>query len=270
MKHKHDHGTNILNMDNMAQQSPLSHVDGRVKILFAIAMLVLCIGCDNVVTSLFIAISMVVMMVGLCRLHLRQVWKLMQIPVGFIVLSCVTIWVQVTTALDVAGLRLFGLCFYVSETSTIQALELFFKAYGAITCLYFLNVTTTVQSMIHVCYQWHCPKILVELMYLIYRYLFVLLDMQQKMVISAKSRMGYVNYRRTWYTFGRIGGNVLIQSFKRSSACFDAMESRLYDGDIRFYTEEIPVQKIHAVYAILYVALTCAVGVLGGMLWNLF
>lgn len=250
-------------MDNLAQSSPLAQMDGRIKILFAVTMLVACIAFDTLYISLFVAISMVCFMIALCKLTTGQIFRLMKIPMAFIALSCITIWVQISTKSVANSLEMFGLSFYVTTASTQQAVNLFFKAYGAITCLYFLNVSTTVQSMIYVCNQWHCPKILIELMYLIYRYLFVLLDMQQKMVIAAKSRMGYVNYRQTWYTFGRIGGNVLVQSFKRSSACFDAMESRLYDGDIRFYTEAVPVQKQHAIYAAIYVAITCLVGILG-------
>ena len=39
---------------------------------------------------------------------------------------------------------------------------------------------------------------------------------------------------------------LLAHSFRRAQACFDAMESRCYDGGIRFLTREKPVRAPHA------------------------
>ena len=44
----------------------------------------------------------------------------------------------------------------------------------------------------------------------------------------------------------RVYGGLLAHSFRRAQACFDAMESRCYDGGIRFLTREKPVRAPHA------------------------
>ena len=154
-------------------------------------------------------------------------------------MSTLQYWLWLATR---AGLRAAGL--------------LFFKAYGAVSCLYFLSLTTPMQELIEVLRAAHIPAICIELMYLIYRYLFLLLDMQNHLTIAARSRLGYADRRRAFYTFPRISGSVLAGAFRRSGICFDAMEARCYDGSLRFLTRHAPVRARHAaVCALIFFAL---------------
>mgnify|MGYP000300236978 CR=1 FL=1 len=63
---------------------------------------------------------------------------------------------------------------------------------------------------------------------------------------AAASRLGYAGPVRSLRTTGRVYGGLLAHSFRRAQACFDAMESRCYDGGIRFLTREKPVRAPHA------------------------
>ena len=90
-------------------------------------------------------------------------------------------------------------------------------------------------------------------MYLIYRYLFVLLDVQQKLTTAASTRMGYAGFRRSVSTAGRVSGALLASSFRRSRACFDAMESRGYDGRLAFLSHAPRLQIKHLLAACAYV-----------------
>lgn len=263
MKHKHDHNTGILQMDNFAQNSPLNIANPALKMVFSVTIICLTIAFDKVTLSIFVCISMIAMMRNLCKLSLFQITNLMKIPICFIVLSCITILVQISFLEQQNSIKLFGLYIYVTTSSGYQAISMFLKAYASICCLFFLSVSTTIERVIFVLNKWKCPSILIELMYLIYRYLFVLLDMQNKMSISARSRLSRVSYKRSWYAFSHIAGNVLINSFKRSSACFDAMESRLYDGKISFYTEEVKYSQKYLIYASIYVISVLIIGILG-------
>ena len=96
-------------------------------------------------------------------------------------------------------------------------------------------------------------------MYLIYRYLFVLLQAQRQMTAAAAARLGYNGLRRSVSTAGRISGALLASSFRRSSACYDAMLARGYDGKLAFLTSTPKLRARHALPAAGYLLL---VGVL--------
>ena len=115
------------------------------------------------------------------------------------------------------------------------------RALGAVSCLYFLSLSTTMPEILSVLRRAHVPSVMTELAVLIYRYLFVLLSVYQSMKDAAASRLGYSGFARSIRTTGSVYGNLLATSFRRSGACFDAMESRCYDGEIRFLEREKPV-----------------------------
>ena len=90
-------------------------------------------------------------------------------------------------------------------------------------------------------------------MYLIYRYLFVLLDVQQKLTAAASARLGYAGTRRSVSTAGRVCGALLASSFRRSSLCYDAMEARDYNGRIAFLSRMPQLRWKHLLWASAYV-----------------
>lgn len=238
-------------------------VHAGLTMVCAIATTFLCVAFDNTHCHLWVLGSMVFVMLVLCKCPPKTLVAMCKIPLVFILLSCITVTVQVSTAEIANSVQILGLSFFVTPTSLTQGLTLASKACGATSCLFFFITSTPLPNMIATLRTWKCPPLLIELMYLIYRYLFVLLETQSAMTTAAQARLGYATYKRSWYTFTHMGGNVLIHAFKRSSACFDAMESRLYDGHINFYTKSIPLQPAHLLCCGGYLALVIAVGFWG-------
>ena len=258
------HGGGMLSIDLYAQHSQLRTVSPYIKFSFALAVLVLCVWADSPAVGLIVSMGMTAGLVLLGGVPLRYVLSLMSIPILFLVVSCMTIALEISRQpLGLWDLPLFG--FYLSATGEglRSAGLLFFKAYGAVSCLYFLSLTTPMQEIIQMLNSLRLPKLVIELMYLIYRYIFLLLDVQNRMAIAARSRLGYSSRRSSWYTFTHISGNLLATSFRRSSACFDAMEARGYTGTLRFLVRRPAARLLHAaVCAALFLALAALTALL--------
>ena len=82
---------------------------------------------------------------------------------------------------------------------------------------------------------------------LIYRYIFVMLDTAARMRVSAASRLGYEGAGRSLRTTGLVYANLLGRSFGRARVCQQAMESRGWEGDIRFLVRKKPVRAAHLI-----------------------
>ena len=254
---RHTHG-GLLSLDRYAQASRLSMVSPRLKAAFAVAVLLLCVAADSAAIGLVISAGMLAACIGCSGAPVRYILSLMAIPVAFILISCLAVIFDFSAVpLGFWDLPLPGALWLSATRAGLRAAGLlFFKAYGAVSCLYFLSLTTPMQELIEVLRAAHIPAICIELMYLIYRYLFLLLDMQNHLTIAARSRLGYADRRRAFYTFPRISGSVLAGAFRRSGICFDAMEARCYDGSLRFLTRHAPVRARHAaVGALIFFAL---------------
>lgn len=120
------------------------------------------------------------------------------------------------------------------------------RALGAVGCLYFLSLSTPVPELLDALRRARVPEVVGDLAVLIYRYIFILFATFRSMRDAAASRLGYAGPVRSLRTTGRVYGGLLAHSFQRAQACFDAMESRCYDGGIRFLTREKPVRAPHA------------------------
>lgn len=242
------HAGGMLSIDVHAQRSRLNSVNPALKLGFALAVLCLCVAADSALVGVVVAASMLGAIVVFGGTPAGYALSLMKLPVIFIVISCAAIACNISAQpLGYLDIALFGGFISVTPVSLAQAGLLFFRAYGAVTCLYFLSLSTPMQEIIEVLRCFHLPEIVIELMYLIYRYIFLLLDMQSKMTVAASSRLGYSGYANAWYTFSHISGNLLAASFRRSGICFDAMESRCYQGKLAFLTKTAPVRARHVV-----------------------
>lgn len=109
--------------------------------------------------------------------------------------------------------------------------------------MYMMTLATPASEMIGVLKRIHVPKMIVELMYLIYRFIFVLSDTHSQMKQAAVSRLGTCDFRTSCRTFGSTAGNLLVASLKRADTYYDSLLSRCYDGDLCFLEEEKRIRE---------------------------
>ena len=114
------------------------------------------------------------------------------------------------------------------------------QALASVSCLYFLSFNTPMPDILNVLRVMRCPRIILELMLLIYRYIFVLLEIASNLRTAQNSRLGNKDYRTSLKSFGALASALFIRAIKKSNALYDAMESRCYDGTIRVLNETYP------------------------------
>lgn len=257
-KHKHIHGhkhnTGSLSIDYLAYNSKIRPWNPAFKVGFSFFVLVYCIVADNIWVSLAIILSMMFLTVIKGGLDFHEYISLLMIPIIFAVLSGLAI--AFNFSIKPTGdycLNLGKFCIYATNVSLFKTARIVLKAFGAISCMYMMSLSTPVNEIICVLQDIHMPVLITELMNMIYRFIFILLEVQSKMNISARSRLGYVDLKTSWYSFGSILSNLLIVAMKKSNAYFDALESRCYTGQLQFLTEEKPLDKKLVVYAVIYV-----------------
>lgn len=249
--HKHQGAESI---DSYAFTSGMRNVNASFKVLFSVTLLVLCLVLDHIWVSVAVMVSMALLTICVGGLSIRRYLSLMSIPIAFIVMGSIAIAAGVSARpfgefrLD---LHLFYL--YTDRPDILRAVRLGLKALGAVSAMYMLTLSTPASEIISVLGRARLPKLLIELMHMIYRFIFILMDVQSKMSTAARARLGYVDFRRSCYTFGNIAGNLLILSFRKAGIYYDALESRGYDGELKFLEEEKKVKAWQVTAAAGYI-----------------
>lgn len=262
---QHSHQS-LSTIDFIAQRSGLQVVHCRTKCFTCLALLCLCVSSSHRYTGCFVFCVALVLIVWVGKLPLHDYISLLCLPFSFLMLSCLALLFSFTNAPgDVLSISIFGGYLSITQAAQQQALTLCIKAGGALSCLYLLSLSTTMSQLIALCKVCKLPALLSELMYLIYRYIFILYAVSQQMHHSARSRLGFSSYPRQIKSVGLIYSNLLAQSFRKASQSFDAMESRCYTGEINFLTQDAPPRRSHLTIAgaVVLAALAITIGGLG-------
>ncbi|NSB12287.1 cobalt ECF transporter T component CbiQ [Clostridium beijerinckii] len=257
--HKHGEGHSI---DFYAYASRIRQWNATFKVCLSVLTLILCIVLDNPYVSVSVIIAMAYLTVIKGGISVTEYLSILAIPITFILLSTFTIAIDFSKqAIGEYNLYL-GFCYVFTSTVQIKKMTfLILKIFAAISALQMMTLSTPSSEIIYVLRKVYVPKIIVELMSLIYRYIFILIDVSTKMKNSAKSRQGYCDFKTSCYTFGSIASNMLIISIKKANAYYDAMEARCYDGDLVFWEEDKNIDVIQialaAVFIIFLILLWC-------------
>ena len=76
------------------------------------------------------------------------------------------------------------------------------------------------------------PKLLVELMELIYRFIFVLAETASNIRLAQESRLGYQGFRPVGELPGHPGLHGVLRAWRKGQSIYTALESRGYTGSL--------------------------------------
>ena len=236
IKHKHGEGFSI---DLYAYASHIRNWSSDFKVAFSIIIMILSIILSNPYVSVTIIFAMAYITVVKGGLDIKEYLSFLTIQLSFIFLSTFTIAIDFSK--EPIGQYNMYLGFGYIFTSLVQLKRMLFlmlKVFAAISALQMLTLSTPSNEIIAVLRKAHVPKLIIELMNLIYRFIFILIDVHRQMKNSAESRQGYCDFKTSCLTFGNIASNMLVVSLKKANAYYDAMEARCYDGELLFLEEE--------------------------------
>lgn len=213
----------MLIIDSLAYASRFRSVHPGKKVLITVLLLVVAVTLQSAAFGVILTVGMGALSVWGGGTPFRLYVRLLKLPMLFILLSLIAIMVNVE----------FGpLVLSVQPEGILRGAKLTASALGAVSCLYFLALSTPLTDIFYVLEKIKCPFLMIELMLLIYRFIFLLWAAAGALGKAADSRLGNRNFKTAVYTSGQMFATLLIRALKRSSALYDAMESRGYHGKI--------------------------------------
>ena len=250
----------MLLIDKLSYQSKLRYINASEKLVYAVLTLVLCILSRSVKVAVLVFAVNGILIVGKGGIPLFRYIKLLTIPLAFLAAGTAAIMINISKMpLDAFAFSVGEWYITGSRNGLYQGWKLCATALAAVTCLYFLSLNTVMTDILGACRKLRLPSLLIELMLLIYRFIFVLFETASSIMISQQSRLGNRDFKTRVRSFGALGTSLFILSLKRSNALFDAMESRCYDGRIQVLSREQPVRVGEVVMIVLYEAVLIAV-----------
>ena len=197
-----------MGTDRYAYQSRLRRISPMPKLLLTGSALVLCLLCDSVTVGLVTLLAMWGLVTALGGLSPRVFLRFLCVPMAFLAIGCVTILINS----------------YPQGAPVLLAVPV-----GA---MYFLALNTPVTDVTMALERMHVPHLLVELMELIYRFIFVLTETASRIRLAQESRLGYQGVRRSLSSLGTLASMVFLRAWRKADRVYTALESRGYSGSL--------------------------------------
>lgn len=227
----------MFSIEQYVYSNRLLHVHPGEKSAFSLIMMIICLASNSLLVFIAILIlmsSLVILRAGIPYLFYL---KLMTVPLLFLVVGVATVAISLSFSAPAGeylwSVEIGGVWAGVFARDLEKAAILFFRSLGAVSSLYFLSLTTPVTDINCILRKLKAPVILVDLMNLVYRFIFVLAETAEKIYTSQSSRLGYKNIRSGYHSSGQLVSNVFLKSYHRSGMLLNTMSSRCYTGEFK-------------------------------------
>lgn len=184
------------------------------------------------------------LVLGLAKVKFHLYIAMFVYPTLMATLSCIFLALFFGSGASLTEISLPWTTWAIYKSGISIAINTFFRVEGALSCLFFLVLTTSITDLCILLRRAHVPRILVEMSMLIYRYIFVFLEVSEKMQVAQKLRLRPSGWISRIRSTALLAGNLFIRTLEQGERTFVAMSSRGYEGNIRLLDDFPPPKKI--------------------------
>lgn len=159
-------------IDNISYRTTLKYINPLLKTFFTFFVLTLLLITDKKEIFILNFVVSNVIMLFFIKVKIKELLKLYSIPTYFIL----------CTVLSLILIKGDYIIFIL-------------RSFSSISVIYVLVCSTPIIDLDYVFYKLKFPKIFRELFLLIYKYIFILFEIKEKLENSQKSRLGNLNYK---------------------------------------------------------------------------
>jgi cobalt/nickel transport system permease protein len=252
-------------LEDIAQKNGLREVNTYLKLIAGLGAILLCLFSTSYIPPLFIAIVLTGGILFLARVEAKIYGELFILPLWFAVMSVAGI------ILITGGQTIYwqwdilpGLSFSITRESINQGVFVFSRVIGGMSALCFISLTTPMTDIFTAFRQCWVPEEVIDLMMIIYRTIFILMDQVIQIYHAQIMRLGYSSYRESIRSFAALCGAAFIASWDAGDDLIRAMDARCYNGKFALLGESRPVERVPGLAVAIFLVLSATVVIVSG------
>ncbi len=247
-------------LEDIAQKNGLSEVHPSLKLITGLGAIVLCLFSSGFIPPLIIAFVLALAILVLARVGLRIYAELFLVPVWFALMGVAGI-ILISGGQDVYWQLdlLLGFALSVTRESVNQGIYVFCRVIGGMSALFFIALTTPMTDIFSVLRKVRVPETIIDLMMIIYRTIFILLDQVIQIYHAQIMRLGYSSYRESITSFSQLCGAAFIASWNAGDDLVRAMDARCYAGKFALIKKSRPIEFVPCLVVITFLTFSLMV-----------
>ncbi len=206
----------------------LAQVDARVKLLAALAVLVMVLSYRGIAFPLLISLFSLFLCIRM-RIPLRALALRFSEPL-FIAAVVFLLKVFFSGKDTLFSVAILGLKVVAHADGLAAGLRIACRIIGGVSVVAVLGFATPFNEFMAGLSWLRVPKGFIEILMFAYRAIFTLFDDAMVIYAAQKNRLGYSTIRRGLSSFGTLAGSLTLKAFENSQNTTVAMVQRGYDG----------------------------------------
>jgi cobalt/nickel transport system permease protein len=221
-------------------------------------LLLISVTSPTPVVPIIVFLTSTTLILYFAKIPYRFYLKLLLYPIIIIAITCIIIALFFGYQEALTEINLLGLRWTVFKDGITLGINIFFRVLGGLSTQFFLVLTTPMTSILLILRKARIPKVLIETSLLVYRYIFVFIEVMETMHTAQELRLGYSGLLKRLRSTSLLIGALFIRTLEQGERTFTAMSARGYDGNIRVL-EDLPKPSKTALIGIILFAVVLAI-----------
>jgi len=201
---------------------------------------------------------------GFATIHFSKIppkfyFKIMAAPAGFVLVSAVIISFFTGVGNEIFGFEFFGHRFGVNTDGINMAVLVLARTISGMSCLFFLSLSTPMIELFSVLKTTRFPDSFIEISMMMYRYIFVFMEVAMGIKYAQTVRLGYKDFMTSLKSLGMLGTSLFIRAWEQGEKLYVSMNSRCYDGRLILMEEKKPIKRSDIILTVAYFILVLIV-----------
>jgi cobalt/nickel transport system permease protein len=252
-------------LEDIAQKNGLREVNVYLKLAAGLGAILLCLLSTSYIPPLFIALVLTGAILFLARVEAKIYAELFMVPLWFAIMSVAGI-ILISGGNDIFWrwdiLPSFSLS--ITRESINRGIFVFCRVIGGMSALCFISLTTPMTDIFTVFRRCNVPETVIDLMMIIYRTIFILMDQVIQIYHAQVMRLGYSTWRESLHSFASLCGAAFITSWDAGEDWIRAMDARCYNGKFALLGETRPLERMPCLAVGIFLVLSAAVVIVSG------
>jgi cobalt/nickel transport system permease protein len=252
------HSDLYAEVDKSAYTNTLAKSSPITKTFFALSTLFISVsasffdvpGIVSFITPIVVFVICTSLTLGLAKVKAHIYLDLFTYPTYMLTLSCIFLALFFGSGTPLTEIQLPWTTWTIFKGGISMSINTFLRVESALSCLFFLVLTTSITDLCVLLRRIHIPQVMVELSMLIYRYIFLFLETSEKMTLAQKLRLRRSSWLSSIRSLAMLTGSLFIRTLDQGERTLAAMNARGYDGEIRIL-DDFPSSRKTALLGII-------------------
>ncbi|WP_250673377.1 cobalt ECF transporter T component CbiQ [Paraclostridium ghonii] len=222
----------MLEIDKCAYLNNLKCVNPLIKVFITFIGIILSMLSHNIKVHILIMACMTIGIVFIAKIDVKLYIKCLKIPLVFLIMGIGLNLINISFENKdyIYSINVLGLYIGTTNFALQSSINILSRAISCIVSIYFFILTTPFNQLIIVLKTLHIPHTLIELMILIYRFIFIFIEEVEEIYKSQQLKFGYTNLKTSYNSTALLTKTLFFRMMKRYKDMSISLDIKLYDG----------------------------------------